>query len=135
MNYRLNNGYSIILMSLRKNAPYTDCVKDDGRTLIYEGHDVPRRVGVRDSKAFDQPMAHHGGSLTQNGKFFEAAKRHHTKHTEAELVKVYEKIHDGIWVFNGVFRLIDAWLENNDGRKVFKFRLELSEEKPNFFFG
>lgn len=131
MNYRLNSGASIILLSLRKNAPYADCVKDDGRTLNYEGHDVPRRAGVRDPKAFDQPMAHPGGSLTQNGKFFEAANRHRIKQTDAELVKVYEKVHDGIWVFNGVFHLIDAWLENADGRKVFKFRLELSEEKPN----
>jgi hypothetical protein len=129
MNYRLNGGASVILMSLRKNAPYADRVEDEGRTLIYEGHDVPKRAGVRDPKAFDQPMTNPGGSLTQNGKFFEAAKRHQKQRMTAEAVKVYEKIHTGIWVFNGVFRLIDSWLEESEQRKVFKFRLELSDEK------
>ena len=46
-----------------------------------------------------------------------------------ELVKVYEKIHPGIWVYNGIFRLIDAWQEASSDRKVFKFRLELIEEE------
>ena len=46
-----------------------------------------------------------------------------------ELVKVYEKIHPGIWVYNGIFRLIDAWQEVSNDRKVFKFRLELIEEE------
>ena len=38
---------------------------------------------------------------------------------------VYEKIKPNIWTFNGVFRLVDAWREPSDGRKVFKFKLEL----------
>ncbi|TAN39231.1 MAG: HNH endonuclease [Verrucomicrobia bacterium] len=125
MNYRLNGGASVILMSLQKNAPYADCVKDEGRTLIYEGHDIPRRAGVRDPKVFDQPMTNLGGSLTQNGKFFEAAKRCQKNKATSDRVKVYEKIRDGIWVFNGVFHLVDAWLKQSNARKVFKFRLEL----------
>ena len=47
----------------------------------------------------------------------------------AELVKVYEKIHPGIWVYNGIFRLIDAWQEKSGSRKVFKFKLLLTEKK------
>jgi 5-methylcytosine-specific restriction endonuclease McrA len=43
---------------------------------------------------------------------------------------VYEKVRTGIWVFNGVFRLTDAWAEQIDGRRVFKFRLEMSSETP-----
>lgn len=43
------------------------------------------------------------------------------------MVKVYEKIRQGIWVYNGVFKLIDAWQEVSNTRKVFKFRLEISE--------
>ena len=66
MNYRLKGKTTVILMSLRKNAPYADRVENEGRTLIYEGHDVPRYAGVRDPKAFDQPMTNPGGSLTQN---------------------------------------------------------------------
>ena len=41
MNYNRHGGCSVTLMSLRPNAPYADMVEDDGRVLIYEGHDVP----------------------------------------------------------------------------------------------
>ena len=44
------------------------------------------------------------------------------------MVKVYEKIHPGIWVYNGIFKLIDAWEEMSNARKVFKFKLELLNE-------
>jgi HNH endonuclease len=40
---------------------------------------------------------------------------------------VYEKMRTGIWVFNGTFRLLDAWAEQIEGRRVFKFRLEVAE--------
>ena len=39
MNFRLRGTDSIILMSLRPGAPYADRVEDEGRILIYEGHD------------------------------------------------------------------------------------------------
>ena len=35
MNYRLRNGYSIILMSLRRGAPYADRVEDEGQILVF----------------------------------------------------------------------------------------------------
>jgi hypothetical protein len=72
MNYRLHPHYSVILMSLRPNSPYADYVEEDGRVLIYEGHDVTRKNGV-DPKIIDQPMRNTSGTLTQNGLFFEAA--------------------------------------------------------------
>ena len=62
--------------------------------------------------------------LTENGKFFEAARKYKEQLQSVELVKVYEKIKDGIWVYNGVFELIDAWIEKCDNRNVFKFKLE-----------
>jgi len=40
-----------------------------------------------------------------------------------ELIKVFEKIKDGIWVYNGVFELHDAWIEESESRNVFKFKL------------
>ncbi len=43
----------------------------------------------------------------------------------AELVAVYEKIHAGVWAFNGIFKLTDGWVERDESRDVFKFRLEL----------
>ena len=33
MNYKLRDDYSIILMSLRKNAPYADRIEDDGKNF------------------------------------------------------------------------------------------------------
>ena len=72
------------------------------------------------------------GTLTQNGRFHEAAKAFRSGAAPtADLVKVYEKIHRGIWVFNGVFWLVDAWQEESGQRQVFKFRLELTEESPH----
>ena len=130
MNFHLRPGYSVILMSRRPNAPYADRVEDDGKTLIYEGHDVPKTRGVRDPKNHDQPMHNPTGTPTENGKFFMAAKEHKDKGREPERVRVYEKLYSGIWVYNGTFKLLDAWLEPSAGRKVFKFRLELAAEMP-----
>lgn len=129
MNFRLHGGPSIILMSLRENAPYADRVEDEGRTLIYEGHDIPRTPGAPYPKSVDQPIRNPGGTPTENGKFYEAAKRHKDHRDDPDLVKVYEKIKSGIWVYNGVFELVDAWQEESDGRKVFKFRLELTDQE------
>ena len=42
MNYRVKSDYSIFLMSVRVGAPYSDEILEDGRVLIYEGHDAPR---------------------------------------------------------------------------------------------
>jgi hypothetical protein len=128
MNFRLKGRASVILMSLRPGAPYADRVEDQGRILIYEGHDAPRSSLVPDPKQVDQPDRGPAGSLTQNGRFYEAAKKFQRGEAEAELVKVYEKIRQGIWVFSGVFRLTDAWRETMRSRTVFKFKLELLEQ-------
>jgi hypothetical protein len=125
MNYRLPTGRSVILMSVRKGAPYADRIEEEGRVLIYEGHDVPRTADHPDPKAVDQPLHTPGGALTQNGLFAEAAKRHSEGAQPAEQVRVYEKLRTGIWVFTGVFRLLGAWTEQATSRRVFKFRLEL----------
>ena len=128
MNYRLRPDSSVLLMSVRAGAPYEDRIEDDGHVLIYEGHDIPRTRGASDPKTVDQPMRNPSGSLTENGKFYEAARRHRDTGSDAELVRVYEKVKAGIWVFNGHFRLADAWQEASGGRDVFKFRLEVDPE-------
>jgi hypothetical protein len=127
MNFRLRSATSVLLMSIRRGAPYEDEVLEDGRILIYEGHDAPRMLGGPDPKLSDQPDRTAGGKLTQNSLFYEAALRFKRREAPAELVKVYEKIQRGIWVFNGVFELVDAWKEQRGLRSVFKFRLELVE--------
>lgn len=123
MNYKFRGGHSIILMSLRPGAPYADRIEDGGKTLIYEGHDVDKRAGILDKKSADQPYKTSSGRLTQNGKFFEAAISNKKSNSEPELVKVYEKIRTGIWIYNGKFQLIDAWEETSNNRTVFKFKL------------
>jgi hypothetical protein len=129
MNYHLRSNISVILMSLRPNAPYADRVEENGNILIYEGHDVSKTTDSPIPKSVDQPMINPGGTLTQNGLFYTAAKNYKSKNKEPELVKVYEKLRTGIWVYNGTFQLIDAWHEKVGNRKVFKFKLELVEER------
>lgn len=137
MNYRLHSDYSVILMSLRQGAPYADRVEENGKVLIYEGHDIPKTNANLNPKVIDQQAVNPSGTLTQNGLFFAAAIEFKSGKRQAELIKVYEKIHSGIWAYNGIFRLVDSWQELesarlNSGkklsnpRKVFKFRLELT---------
>jgi hypothetical protein len=49
-----------------------------------------------------------------------------------ERVRVYEKIHTGIWSYNGVFHLVDSWREQDEYRSVFKFRLVAVEGDEDF---
>ncbi|MBC5774364.1 HNH endonuclease [Pontibacter sp. KCTC 32443] len=126
MNFQIGGRVSVILMSVRKGAPYADRLEDDGEVLIYEGHDVPKNEAAY-PKLVDQLMETPKGTPTQNGKFFKAAHDFKDGGAEPELVKVYEKIKDGIWVYNGVFELIDAWEEIGDNRSVFKFKLRVTD--------
>ena len=129
MNFHLNNSISVILMSVRPGAPYQDSIQNEGQVLIYEGHDVFKKNGQNiDPKSIDQPMYTEYGSLTENGKFFTAAMKYKDCKTNPERVKVYEKIKPGIWAYNGIFLLTDAWTELSGERKVFKFKLELVDE-------
>lgn len=134
MNFSVNNrDYGIILMSVRENAPYADRFEDNGTTIIYEGHDMQANLvpSGKLPKEVDQPMCLPSGNLTENGKFYNAAKRF--KETGlVKLIKVYEKIKNGIWVYNGYFNLIDAWTEKSGDRNVFKFKLEMVEDDGVF---
>jgi len=115
-------------MSRRSNAPYKDRVEENGKTLIYEGHDAPKMRGAPDPKSIDQPGATSGSRVTRNGLFEQAAIDTKKGKRLPEIVAVYEKIHVGIWAFNGFFRLTDCWREQDGTRSVFKFQLELAED-------
>ncbi|MCA1620817.1 MAG: HNH endonuclease [Acidobacteria bacterium] len=132
MNYGVGGTHSVILMSLRPNAPYQDQALDGGSTLIYEGHDVPRGIKTPDPKAVDQPQFTPSGSPAENGKFHYAAQRYKSGQRPAERVRVYEKIRAGVWSYNGVFHLIDSWTEQAGGRTVFRFKLEAVEGEEDF---
>ena len=131
MNYRLHGKRAVVLMSLRRGAPYADRIEEDGRILIYEGHDAARKQSSPDPKTVDQPESNPGGTLTQNGLFFAAAREYKKGERPAEVVVVYEKIRSGIWVYNGLFRLVDSWREKSGPREVFKFKLRLVSEQQS----
>jgi hypothetical protein len=128
MNFSLAGLYAVILMSVRPNAPYRDRFENGGSILIYEGHDLARSATVPDPKGFDQPEKSLFGKLTENGKFFQAAAAFKRGECDARRVRVYEKIKEGIWSYNGLFRLVDAWKESDGRRMVFKFKLEAELE-------
>lgn len=125
MNFRLNPNYSVILMSLRKNTPYNDKIFDDGFTIEYEGHDIPKTNGVKNPKSIDQPKNTKTGKPTQNGLFAESIENYKSKISAPELIRVYEKLLDGVWSEKGFFKLIDYKYQLDENkRKVFRFILE-----------
>jgi HNH endonuclease len=128
MNFRLKGNESLILMSRRPGAPYADRFEEEGRVIICEGHDIPRTQGGPEPKQIDQPEFLPSGRLTQNGLFLDAVRNYKLGRAEAEPVRVLEKVRDGIWVYNGLFRLVDAWQETSERRQVFKFKLEIIDE-------
>lgn len=136
MNFGIGHNYSVILVSFRPNAPYRDRQEEDGMTLIYEGHDVAKSSLNTNPKTLDQPQFNPTGSLTENGKFHNAAQEYKKGDRTPEIVKVYEKIRPGIWSYNGLFVLVDSWQENDSFRSVFKFKLntydseEIAYNKP-----
>jgi hypothetical protein len=127
MNFGIAKTHSVILLSLRPNAPYHDRIEDNGFTLIYEGHDHPKDGRYPNPKSVDQPEFSRSGAPTQNGKFHHAAQAAKSGQRVPERVRAYEKIKTGIWSYNGLFHLVDSWRERIDGRSVFKFRLEAVE--------
>jgi len=127
MNYRLNPNYSVILLSQRSNAPYKDRIYDDGLTIEYEGHDLPKTDGNK-PKNIDQPLTTQNGRLTQNGKFVKAIEEFKNGIRSAEIVRAYEKVLPGVWSEKGFFNLKDYhYIESDYNRKVFRFILEETE--------
>jgi hypothetical protein len=123
MNFGLGGNHSVILMSVRENAPYKDELQENGTVLVYEGHDHPKNASCPHPKMVDQPGKLPSGKLTQNGKFDRAAHEFKDGRRPPERVRVYEKIKKGIWSYNGIFHLVDSWQERDEYRSIYKFRL------------
>jgi len=130
VNFRISPKYSVILMSQRSNAPYIDKVHEDGVTIEYEGHDI-NKSRVINPKNEDQPERLKSGRFTQNGLFAKSVLDFKSGKNPAELVKVYEKVLEGVWSLKGYFDLVDYKYVNSNGRKVFRFILKLSEREEN----
>lgn len=123
MNFEIGDNYSVVLMSVKPNAPYADRISEDGLTIYYEGHDVP---GDK-TKRIDQPNAYSGGTLTQNGLFVFAIDKA-KKSGEFPLVKVYEKLQMGIWTYRGLFEMKDYQFVERGGRKVYEFVFTVTDQ-------
>ena len=131
MNYRMNPSYSVFLMSQKSNAPYSDKVYDDGVTIEYEGHDLAKNY-TENPKTNDQPEKLPSGKITQNGLFIKAVNEYKKSGSKPEVVKVYEKIQEGVWSLKGFFDLIDYKIVNDGKRNVFRYILKLSDRIENF---
>jgi len=129
MNFHMKPDYSVILMSRRSNAPYSDKILSDGITIEYEGHDEPKTSHEMNPKMIDQPIKTKNGTLTQNGKFISAIENLRSESCKPELVKVYEKIIPGVWSLKGLFDLLDYRSEHDGNRNVFIYTLKLSEKQ------
>ena len=113
MNFGINTSYSVVLMSVARNAPYNDEMLDDG---IIKYDIFSRSIELK--KSTDQPMKFSSGALTENGKFFNAAKEYKLGKRNAAKIMVYRKLRPGIWVDMGFYELTDAFLENDGKRNV-----------------
>jgi len=124
MNFELRDGYSVVLMSVKPNAPYADRISEDGLTIYYEGHDKP---GDK-LKDYDQPAANPSGTFTQNGLFVHAITKA-KKTGEYPLVKVYEKLKMGIWTYRGLFEMRDYDFTERGRRKVYEFVFVVTDQE------
>ena len=129
MNFHMKPEYSVILMSRRSNAPYSDKILNDGITIEYEGHDEPKTSHEMSPKNIDQPVKTKNGTLTQNGKFISSIETYRSGSGKPEIVKVYEKIIPGVWSLKGFFDLLDFRSDHDGYRNVFVFTLRLSEKQ------
>jgi hypothetical protein len=129
MNFRLNQNYSVILMSQRNNAPYSDKILDDGITIEYEWHDEPKIKNITNPKDIDQPKYTKTWNLTQNGKFIQSINAYKSWVNIPERVKVYEKILSWIRSLKGFFNLIDYKVHNDWTRNLFVFILQLTKNQ------
>lgn len=122
MYFRKPPAISIVLMSQRRGAPYSDSLSPDGRSLEYEGHDIKKEEGD-DPKLVDQPWATRDGTPTDNAKFARSIDS-----GLRPLVRVYEKLLPGIWSDKGLFELASYTYTVSGARKAFRFGMKLSDQ-------
>jgi hypothetical protein len=67
------------------------------------------------------PVVH----LHRMGSLLELRVDTRTREAQRNWLGSTRKYGSGIWVYNGLFELIDCWTEESAGRRVFKFKLSL----------
>ena len=129
-----NNNYLIVLMPVRDDAPYQDEISEDGKIIVYEGHNLNKRYCKgRSPNTFDQPLFLPNGKLTENGKFAKAANYFKDGLQQSEKVRAYQKIKKDIWAFNGIFDLVEVFEKISNNRIVHKFELILTDKMLKVF--
>ncbi len=131
MNFGLGGDHSVLLTTRRNlGAPYHDAFSAENRRVVYRGHDAPRRVeATGDPALLDQPATTVTGRPTQNARFMAAAEGFRAGVRDPEPVRLYEKLEVGVWEDLGLFHLVDGWTEHDGRRTVFKFALELADDR------
>lgn len=127
MHYRPGGKkHSVVLMSVRDDAQYADGFDLKTGNLLYEGEDIKAgHYGNKNPKAVDQPLFTKSG-LSNNGRFLRAVELFKMGATSnAERVRVYEKIARNKWADPGWFHLIDAERRHSkrERRNVWRFTL------------
>ena len=125
MNFQIKSkNDSIVLMSVRDDAPYHDKISEDGKTIYYVGHNLNKKYcNGKDTNNLDQPLFLPSGKLTENGKFAKASNYFKDGLQQSEKIRAYQKIKAGIWSFNSVFDLVDVAQEKSNNRIVHIFKL------------
>lgn len=131
MYFREPPRHGVILMSQRPNAPYEDELSPDGKTLIYEGHNVRRSKDNPNPKEIDQPRLNSSGQPTENGRFASWVDSMRQENISPAIFRVYEKMKKGIWTDRGLYLLEGYDYPWVDDRSVFKFRLVQADFDPS----
>ncbi len=126
ITYRPNGQHSVFLLN---PATTGSEILEDGRVILYRGAD-PALTSKKALPA-DQPMYDKKGNLTLNGKFHRAAMAYQSGQAPAENIRVYQKRHEGIWEYLGLYSLTEAWQVTEQERRVFRFRLERVEPQTS----
>jgi hypothetical protein len=79
----------------------------------------------------DQPLRSAYGTPTQNAKFHQAAQAYRLGQRSPERVRIYEKCRPGLWLYRGLFHLVDAWQESDGKRQVWRFKLVAVDGKDD----
>jgi hypothetical protein len=127
-NFRQGGDASVALIGIRPDAKYSEQVSEDGSEIVFVGEEVAPDSQGRPPEKFDQPMRDEKGKLTQNGQFYDAAIVYKQGRGAPEKVKVYGEVKDDVWVYRGLFKLVDSWQDDCGGRKAFKFKLRRLDE-------
>jgi hypothetical protein len=92
-------------------------LEDDGTTLIYEGHDEPKSAASL-TESGDQPYRTAFGTLTQNGRFFEAAQGYKDGHPTTGTGAGVRETAQGHMVVQWRLPPRDSWQESDASRTV-----------------